>query len=87
MVLKDPRYLTEYFEIIPEERVPEFASKFSKNINLSTIFENMSITPKPENTLRECSAPSGEYLRNPIINPDSADAFYEIDKSYQRSNA
>ena len=75
------KYLVYYPERYPKEAIPELIQNIrkSQNIDIANLFENMVITPKKEKTLREYSAPSRNYIRNPIINPDSRYPHYNID--------
>ena len=74
-------YLVQYKDRYPREAIPKLIQniKRSQNIDILNLFENMAITPRKEKNLREYSAPSKNYIRNPIINPDSSYPHYNID--------
>ena len=74
-------YLVPYTDSFPKGAIPELVQNLirSQNIDIADLFEDMAITPRKEKTLREYSAPSKNYIRNPIINPDSSYPHYNID--------
>ena len=81
-------YLPDYIECVPAPRREVIIGKLLRSNkveveNLSDIIEIMSIyrtTPmKPKKTLREYSAPSSEFLKQPIEFPNPGVREYRFD--------
>lgn len=75
------QYLPDYIERILEERCSEFIEKLQRSdtTEISSLFADMTISPKKEKTLREYGAPSGIVAKSPILYPTNYAEEFSID--------
>lgn len=68
-------YFPRYLERVLYERRQEFVENFqkSKTIDLNSMMENLTITPKPEYTLKEYGVASKQVIKTPIVIPEVHD--------------